>query len=163
MARRPLVLATAMGLGVATFGSFVWVDLLCPEHRLWVQVIGTSAMFGAVGAIVGLLRRWAIAPALTLAVAMAGVVIGLVDVAHAPGRGRLIAGAFVLIAVAAAWISGRQVVGSRWARRINKGLMATMVLPDDLGAGVRPGDRPASEAESSADRDEAPTLTSDLS
>lgn len=117
------VLGTAIAavLGVVTF-----TDTLCPEHRAWVQGLGTAAILGSVAALVGVWRgsRWA--PTVATLAAAAGVGIGLLDAVHAPGRGAVIAVGFALVAAAAGLLSVRQVALARWEARTVRPLVTPL-------------------------------------
>ena len=85
--------------------SGVWIgmvsaDALCPDHRLWVQSLGTVALAAAVWAIVGLIgqRSWAMLAA--LASALFGIAVGLIDMVHSPTRGAILSIVFAVVAVA---------------------------------------------------------------
>jgi hypothetical protein len=109
--------ALAGTLGVVFLGM-LGTDVLCPEHRALVQGFATLAIVGIVVAIVGLLRGWALAPFTTLASALAGVAIGVIDTAHDPSRGRIVAVAFGVVAAGAAFLAVRQVALARWDRAV---------------------------------------------
>ncbi|HZI44390.1 MAG TPA: hypothetical protein VFD53_04160, partial [Ilumatobacter sp.] len=73
----------------------VWIgmlstDALCPDHRLWVQTLGTVALVAAVWAIVGLVgqRSWAVLAA--LASALFGIAVGVIDMVHSQTRGAIL-------------------------------------------------------------------------
>ena len=92
-----------IGIVGVTFTGVLLSDGLCPDHRAWVQGLATIGLISMVGAVIGLVRGWAIAPVLTLFASSLGVAIGLLDAVHAATRGRLIALAFaVAFALAAA-------------------------------------------------------------
>lgn len=115
--RRTLSYALAGAMGVV-FSGILFTDTLCPEHRTWVQLLASVAFVGTVVAIVGLVREWASAAAWTLCSAVAGVAIGVLDAAHAPGRGRLVAAGFAVVAVGAAVLALSQLRVARWERRV---------------------------------------------
>ena len=126
----PGVLAGSLGV---VFLGMLGTDVLCPEHRALVQGFATLALVGIVVAIVGLLRGWALAPFTTLASALAGVAIGVVDTAHDPSRGRVLAVAFGLVAVGAAVVAVRQAALVRWDHAVEAELApldATDPVPD---------------------------------
>ena len=82
----------------------VWIammstDALCPDHRLWVETLGTVAFASAVWAIVGLIgqRSWAMLAA--LASALFGVACGFIDMVHSPTRGAILSIVFAIVAV----------------------------------------------------------------
>lgn len=126
--------ALAGSLGVVFLGV-LGTDSLCPEHRMLVQAFATMAFVGIVVAIVGLLRGWALAPFTTLASALAGVAIGLIDAAHDPSRGRILALGFGLVAAGAAVVAARQLALIRWDLAVS-----AEVAP------LPPADAPASPA-----------------
>ena len=64
------LLAGAMAL---VFLGIMSSDTLCPEHRLWVLLLGGASLIAAGAAIVGLIDGWAGAPLLALASALGGV------------------------------------------------------------------------------------------
>ena len=107
----PGVLAGSLGV---VFLGMMSTDVLCPEHRALVQGFATLALVGIVVAIVGLVRGWALAPFTTLVSALAGVAIGVIDTAHDPTRGRILAVAFALVAAGAAVVAVRQASLVRW-------------------------------------------------
>jgi hypothetical protein len=114
---------TALGLGLVTvFTAILFTDSLCPEHRLWVQAMASTALVCSVVASIGLLRRWAVAPLLTLPVTLCGVAIGLLDAAHSAGRGRAIAAAFSVLAAGAAVLVWRQIALVRWDRSVSESI-----------------------------------------
>ena len=119
------LLAGAMSV---VFLGMMSSDTLCPEHRVWVLVIGGAALIAAGTAIVGLIDGWAGAPLLALVSAVGGVAVGLIDAIHAPTRGRLIAVAFALVFVVACWLVWRQERLRRWDRQVARSLR-----PDDAG------------------------------
>jgi hypothetical protein len=112
-------------------------DTLCPEHRAWVQLIGTVALVTIVCAVVGLLRGWAGAPVLASAAALGGVAMGLLDAVHDPTRGRLIAVGFGAVAVGASVVALRLVRGAWWER---SRLDAAVAVPM-MGTRVEPAAR----------------------
>jgi hypothetical protein len=108
-------------------------ESLCPEHRLWVLLLGGASFIAAGTAIVGLLDGWAGAPLLTLVSALGGVGVGLIDTIHAPTRGRLTALGFAVVFVGAACLVIRQERQLRWDRRVSASLRP---LPVDASAVV---------------------------
>jgi hypothetical protein len=102
-------------LGV-TFVGVMFSDTLCPEHRAWVITLAGLAFAGIISAFVGLVRGWGVAPLLTVAASLAGVGIGLLDTVHSPTRGRLVALAFAVATVLAAYVSWRAHRLGRWDR-----------------------------------------------
>jgi hypothetical protein len=103
----------AWALGGVTVGMFS-TDVLCPEHRAWVQLFATAAVAAVAAAAVGLVRRWALAPFLAVVAGTAGIGIGLVDMAHAPLRGQAITAAFGVVVVAASVLALRAARLARW-------------------------------------------------
>ena len=84
--------------------SGVWIammstDALCPDHRLWVQSLGTVAFAAAIWAVVGLIgqRSWAMLAA--LASALFGIACGFIDMVHSPTRGAILSIVFAVVAV----------------------------------------------------------------
>ena len=112
---RLLSAGMAGALGVVFVGILA-TDALCPEHRALVQAIAGLAVVSTVLAIVGLVRQSPTAPLLTLATALAGVSIGVIDAVHDPGRGTFIALGFGLVVLGACVLAWRQLVLSRWER-----------------------------------------------
>ena len=98
--------AVAATLAV-TISGILATDTLCPDHRLWVQTLATVAIALSVTSVIQILRAHASAGLFALAASLVGVGIGLIDAVHAPSRGRLIAAAFALAAVASAGIALR--------------------------------------------------------
>ncbi|MDP9442687.1 MAG: hypothetical protein M3P34_11040 [Actinomycetota bacterium] len=112
---RPLTIALAAALA-AIFVGIMSTDTLCPEHRAWVEALAIAGLTAVVAAVIGLVRGWGASPALTVVAAVTGVAIGLIDAAHAPERGRLIAGAFAVVVLGAAGLSLLQLRAARWVR-----------------------------------------------
>ena len=149
--RRALSLGLAATLG-AVFIGMMSTDTLCPEHRAWVQALGSAALVGVVLAGIGLLRQWAVAPALTVASALAGVAIGFIDAAHAPTRGHIIAVVFAAVAIGATWLALRQVPLVRWDRAVRRELRPEPAVLSE----VDPAPAPAATVVDD-ERSEAPT------
>src|SRR6266508_3846909 len=102
-------LTTALSAGLAIlFCGILFTDMLCPEHRIWVQALGSVALFGAGVAAIGLARGWASASFLALPTTVCGMAVGLIDSVHAAERGRIIAVAFALLSLGAGWLMWRQ-------------------------------------------------------
>lgn len=118
---RMLPFALAGALSVIFIG-IVSADTLCPEHRAWVQALGTVGFTGTVLAIIGLLRGWAAAPLLTLAAATSGVVIGLIDALHSPTRGRLVAAGFAIVCLGAIVLALKAMSLRLWDRSLRRSL-----------------------------------------
>ncbi len=116
--------ATAATLGVVLSVIFM-TDALCPEHRVWVESLAMLAFFGSIVAIAGLIRGWASAPLLTIAVAAVGVVIGTIDAAHSPTRGGAIAVGFLAALLFSAWLAVRQLPIAAWERRVRRDVVAS--------------------------------------
>ena len=108
-------------LGVVFVGILA-TDALCPEHRALVQAIGGLAVVGTVVAMIGLVRQSPSAPVVTVATALAGVAIGVIDAAHDPGRGTFIALGFGLVVLGACAVAWRQLSLARWERTALAGL-----------------------------------------
>ena len=134
-------------LGVVLTGILA-TDTLCPEHRALVQAIGGLAIVGTVVAMVALLRQSPSAPLITLATALAGVAIGVIDAVHDPGRGTFIAVGFGLVVLGACVVAWRQLSLARWERSALAGLRG------DRDADVPAGRRVAPAA---SDRAQIPT------
>jgi|SRR5918994_3358131 hypothetical protein len=139
----PLVLAGTLAV---VLGGMLWTDTLCPEHRSWVMALGTVGIIGTVVAIVGLVQSWALAPLLTVAVALDGVAIGFIDALHDPTRGRLIALAFALAAVLGAALTARAVPLVLWERHVRRQL-APEPAPEAAAASPAPAAEPVPEPE----------------
>ena len=130
--RGPSVLLTgslAAVLGVSHVAMML-SDTLCPEHRAWVFGLAGGAFVASVVAVVGLLRGAASSALWTVVAASCGIAIGVIDATHDPGRGRLIALAFVVAAQVGAVVAGWQLVLWRWERRTMAALRQVRV--DDL-------------------------------
>lgn len=108
------VLAAVLGV---VFTVIVFTDQLCPEHRLWVQSLAIAALAGTVVGGISLVRGWAAGPFLTVLAATAGVAIGIIDMAHDPGRGVLVTTGFGVALLGAIWMCIQQVRCRRWERR----------------------------------------------
>lgn len=148
---RVLPVALAATLGAVLVGMIA-TDTLCPEHRTWVQVLGLLGIAGTAVAIVGLVQRWAVAPLLTLAVALDGVAIGFIDAIHDANRGHLVALAFGLSALLAIALSISSVPLSVWDRRVRRQLAPDAGLAE---AGAAPAPAPAPAAAADRHDDEA--------
>jgi hypothetical protein len=114
----------------------VWIgmiatDALCPDHRLWVQSLGTVALVAAVWAIVGLVgqRAWAVLAA--LASALFGIAVGVIDMVHSPTRGAVLSIAFAVVALGVL-VTGVPVLRSAlWMRRAERQLAPVDPWADD--------------------------------
>jgi hypothetical protein len=111
------MIGTLVGVLGVTFAGVLSSDTLCPDHRAWVQILGTIGFTMIVVALVGLVRGWAVAPALTVVAGALGVAIGLIDAVHSPTRGRLIALGFAVAMAVAGLATARAVQLARWDRR----------------------------------------------
>lgn len=133
--RGPSVVLTgplAATLGVSHVAMLL-SDTLCPEHRSWVFVLAGAALVASVVAVVGLLRGAASSALWTVLAAGCGVAIGIVDAAHDPARGRLIAVVFAVAAFIGAVLAAWQLVLWRWERRTVASLRSDPVaLPDPV-------------------------------
>lgn len=105
----------AVSLGVAHAGM-LFSDTLCPDHRAWVFGLASAAVVAAGFAVAGLARGWASSALLTVVAALCGVAIGVIDIAHDPSRGRVIAVAFGVVAVAGATLALWHLRLHRWER-----------------------------------------------
>lgn len=132
-ASRQLWLALA-GVLAVVFSAMMFADVLCPEHRAWVQALGSVALLGSATSAIALLRGWSAAPLLTLATAATGVPIGLIDAQHDPSRGRLVALAFAVCVVGSSVLWARQLVIARWSRRTLAAGPAAPVSPAPVEA-----------------------------
>jgi hypothetical protein len=107
--------------------SGVWIglistDALCPDHRLWVQSLGTVALAAAVWAIVGLIgqRSWAVLAA--LASALFGIAVGFIDMVHSATRGAILSIAFAVVAVGVLVAAVPVLRSALWLRRAERQL-----------------------------------------
>jgi hypothetical protein len=134
---------TALGLGLAAvFTAILFTDSLCPEHRVWVQAMASTALVCSIVASIGLLRRWAVAPLLALPVTLCGVAIGLLDAAHAAARGRAIAVAFSVLAAGAVVLVWRQIALVKWDRSVNRSISPAPPTADPGRPVTQPEHRP---------------------
>lgn len=152
----------------AIFIGVTMTDTLCPEHRAWVQALGSLALLGSVLSIIGLARGWASAPLTTSFAAVAGVAIGLIDAIHSPTRGALLAVAFGVVAVGGAWLAIRQAAFLRWDRQVRSqlapvpeahllgGLAVSSKTPADESVTPPPPALPASATDASEIDDSQP-------
>jgi hypothetical protein len=138
----PFALAGALAV---VFAGILSSDTLCPDHRAWVQALGTVGLAGTVLAITGLVRGWAMAPLLTLTAASTGVSIGLIDAIHDPTRGRLIAVGFAVVCFGAVALALKARGLRAWDRSLRRSLRsaAPAEFPADDGrtAGQPPTER----------------------
>lgn len=107
---------------VACSMAAVWVgmmttDALCPDHRLWVQTLGMTALVSAVAAIVGLVGQRSWAPLAALASALLGIAVGFIDAIHDPTRGAFISLAFAVVAVVVLLAAVPLLRSALWLRR----------------------------------------------
>ena len=114
---RLLTFGTAAALD-ALFIGIMSSDTLCPDHRAWVEALALVGVTCVVLSIVALVRRSAAAPLLTLISATMGIAIGVIDTAHAPLRGQLLAGAFGVVVLAASILSLNYLRMVRWDRAV---------------------------------------------
>jgi hypothetical protein len=110
-----------LGIGLAAvlsavFAGMVLTDDLCPEHRLWVQVLGGLALVGCGTAAAAWLRGWSFAPLVAAGTSACGLAIGLIDVAHNATRGWIIAGVFAVTLLASVWTCLQQLSVRQWQR-----------------------------------------------
>jgi hypothetical protein len=105
----------------------VWIgmiatDALCPDHRLWVQSLGTVALAAAVWAVVGLVgqRAWAVLAA--LASALFGIAVGVIDMVHSPTRGAILSIAFAVVALGVLVAAVPVLRSALWMRRAERQL-----------------------------------------
>ena len=128
-------LATILG---SALGVILFSDTLCPEHRAWVQMLGTVGVAVSIAACVALMRNSASGPVLTLAGAVAGIGIGGIDALHAPLRGAIVLGAFSLLAVLTAWPLFVEARAAAWTRRVARDLRPVDPAPVPQPAVVAP-------------------------
>ena len=140
---RALWLALAAVLGIV-FSTLVFADVLCPEHRAWVQALGGVALFGSATTVVALVRGWAAAPVITLVAALNGVAIGVIDAQHEPVRGSLVAAAFVATVAGATVLYLRQLRLARWER---EALAPSVAAEAPAGLDAAPAPEPGRPAD----------------
>lgn len=120
------------------FTAILFTDSLCPEHRVWVQAMASTALVCSIVASIGLLRRWAVAPLLALPVTFCGVAIGLLDAAHAAARGRAIAAAFSVLAAGAVVLVWRQIALVRWDQSVDRSIASEPLTTDPDRSAIQP-------------------------
>jgi len=152
---RILPVALAATLAAVLIGMLS-TNTLCPEHRTWVVTLGLLGIGGSAAAIVALVQRWAIAPVLTLVVALDGIAIGLIDAIHDANRGHMIALAFGFSALMAIALAVSSVPLSTWDRRVRRSLAPAPVpaATADVPAPA-PAEAPEAGATPTVARDEA--------
>jgi hypothetical protein len=146
-------LAMAGTVGVAFVAMLTGPDL-CPDHRAWVHAISAVAFIGTVVAVVGLLRGWAVAPAVTVVSAACGIAIGFVDSVHDPARGAFITVAFATVTVIATIMAVFQLRAARWDAQVAEGTATSPVLEPDARASA-----PAPEVEPVPEKEGSPART----
>ena len=152
---RILPIALTATLGAVLFGIFR-AGTLCPEHRTWVATLGLLGIAGTGVAIFALVQRWAIAPLLTLIVALDGVAIGLIDAIHNPDRGHMIALGFGFSALMAIALAASSIPLSVWDRRVRRSLVsAPMPVATSDAPAPASADAPEADATPTVARDEA--------
>jgi hypothetical protein len=119
------------GTLAVVFAGIMSSDTLCPEHRLWALLIGGGALIAAGTSLVGLIDGWAGAPLLAMLSALGGVGVGVIDAAHAPTRGRLIAIGFGVVFVGASWLVWHQQRQRRWDRQVDDSLRPVPLESDE--------------------------------
>jgi hypothetical protein len=140
------VLTTVIGAGlVCVFSAILFTDTLCPEHRVWVQVLASAALVGTVVTGVGLLRGWATAPALSVVVTTCGMAIGLLDAVHAAERGLIIAIAFGALWLGSLVLVYRAIRLLLWDREMQRSRSGAAA--DDVSAAVPLAARSSGAAE----------------
>lgn len=132
----PSVWSTGMLASVlaVTFVGMMSSDTLCPEHRVWVELLAGFAIFGVGAALIALSRGWAGAPLLTMMASAAGVAIGFLDAVHSPTRGRLVALSFALCTMLAASMAWRARRLAGWDRASS----AASAIEDEFTVAVSP-------------------------
>lgn len=131
--------------------SGVWIgmistDALCPDHRLWVQTLGTVAFVAAITAVVGLIGHRAWASVAALASALFGIAVGFIDMVHSPTRGAVLAISFAVVAVAVLVAAVPQLRSALWFRRTQRQLApvdveAELAADDAAGSRTPSGER----------------------
>lgn len=124
------------GILAVVFAGIMSSDTLCPEHRLWALLIGGASLIAAGTALVGLLDGWAGAPLLAMLGALGGVAVGVIDAAHAPTRGRLVATGFGLVFVGASWLVWHQQRQRTWDRHVEASLEPVAIDAGRATSGV---------------------------
>jgi hypothetical protein len=119
---RPWYLASLATIMGSVLGVILFADTLCPEHRAWVQVLGSVGIAVSIAAFVALMRNSASGPVLTLAGAVAGIGIGALDALHSPLRGGIVLGAFSLLAIMTAWPLFVEARAAAWTHRVTREL-----------------------------------------
>jgi hypothetical protein len=114
----------------APLAYVLFSDTLCPEHRMWVQLLGSVAIVSAVASVVGLIRGWPVAPALTCVSAALGVVIGVIDMVHDPQRGALVAAGFAAAFLVSVLLLAGERQAQRWDRSVEASTPPTEVIQD---------------------------------
>jgi hypothetical protein len=146
---RPFLQGALAIVLAAVFTGMVMTDALCPDHRAWVQGLGSIALIGCVASTVALVRGWAIAPVITLGTTLIGVAIGVIDAEHDATRGWLIAASFTVALVGAAGMGFKQLRLRSWERQ--QSAIASIEDPTDvvrtqptiIGSGSEAGHAPA--------------------
>lgn len=140
----PFALAGALSV---VFVGILSSDTLCPDHRAWVQAVGTVGFTGTVLAIIGLVRGWAMAPLLTLTAASTGVAIGFIDAVHDPTRGRLIAVGFAVVCFGAVALALKSMSLRVWDRSLRDSLRSVApAVPTQSGTSPNEDATPAGAA-----------------
>ena len=118
--------------------AMVSTDALCPDHRLWVDTLGTVSFAAAVWAIVGLVgqRSWAMLAA--LASALFGIACGIIDMVHSPTRGAVLSIVFAVVAVGVLIAAVPVLRSALWMRRAERELAPIDAWADDPAATVAP-------------------------
>src|ERR687897_318720 len=120
-AHRGLLASVALSLTGVWIGMIA-TDALCPDHRLWVQSLGTVALVASVWAIVGLIgqRAWAVLAA--LASALFGIAVGVIDMVHSPTRGAILSIVFAVVALGVLVAAVPVLRSALWMRRAERQL-----------------------------------------
>jgi len=140
--------------------SGVWIgmistDALCPDHRLWVETLGTVALVAAVWAIVGLVgqRSWAVVAA--LAAALFGIAAGFIDMIHSPTRGAILSISFGVVAIGVLIAAVPMLRSALWVRHAERQLapVEPWTVADETAASSGVADQAAAPHESTGSRD----------
>lgn|ERR671912_144804 len=157
-AHRGLLASVALSLTGVWIGMIA-TDALCPDHRLWVQSLGTVALVASVWAIVGLIgqRAWAVLAA--LASALFGIAVGVIDMVHSPTRGAIVSIAFAVVALGVLVAAVPVLRSALWMRRAERQLAPLDPWADDAdeplptsAADTASGGRPQHHSTWSRDR-----------
>ncbi len=118
---RRILIGLSVTMGVA-LGAIIGGDSLCPEHRLWIRLVGVIGIAATGAAVVSALRGGAASIRLSLAASVSGMFIGAIDAEHAHTRGLFVFAGFFVAFLLTLVGSRRERAGARWADRVEAGL-----------------------------------------